>query len=86
MLSGEVATSRSTRKSRRTRATTAHRPDSIASSLAGPGCEWIIAEAAQIERIEHAEIAASRDGEFAGDEDQSPDLGRGAQEAVDGGE
>jgi len=33
MLSGEVATGRSTPKSGRTRATTAHRPDSIGQLL-----------------------------------------------------
>ena len=51
-----------------------------------PVANGSFAETGQIGRIEHAEIAASKDGEIVGDQDQSPDLGRGGQEAVDGGE
>jgi len=36
--------------------------------------------------MEHAEIAAGKAGEVAGDQDQSPGPGRGGQEAVNGGE
>ena len=36
--------------------------------------------------MEHAEIGASKVGEVAGDQDQSPGPGRGGQEAIDGGE
>jgi hypothetical protein len=39
--------------------------------------------ARRIKGIEHAEIAASKAGEVAGDRDQSPGTGRGGQEAVD---
>jgi len=44
------------------------------------------AAARPINGIEHAEIAAGKAGEVAGDQDQSPGPGRGGQEAVDGGE
>jgi len=42
--------------------------------------------ARRIKGTEHAEIAASKADEVAGDQDQSPGPGRGGQEAVDDGE
>ena len=52
-------------------------------SPAGPVANGSFAVTGRIEGIEHAEIAASKFGEVAGDQDQSPGPDRGGQEAVD---
>src|SRR5215470_953823 len=55
-------------------------------SPAGPVTNGSFAGAGRVEGIEHADTAAGKVGDFASDQNQSPGLSGGGQEAVDDGE